>query len=74
MNSSELFEMVGKTDHKGGESDVAKEVSKEELDPGKYPAARRRFLLFFDGDFPGEMRLGSETVGARWLRRQKEAR
>ena len=40
--------VVVKTDHKGSESDVAKEMSKEELDPGKDSAARGRLLLFFD--------------------------
>ena len=55
--------MVVKTDHKGSESDVAKEMSKEELDPGKDPAAGRGLLLFFNRDFSGKMRLGLETVG-----------
>ena len=55
--------MLAKTDHKGSESDVSKEVSKEEFDPGKDFAAGRSLLLFFNRDFPGEMRLGSETVG-----------
>ena len=40
--------VVVKTDHKGSESDVSKEMSKEELDPGKDFAARGRLLLFFD--------------------------
>ena len=55
--------MVVQTDHKGSESDVAKEMSKEELDPGEDSAAGRGLLLFFNRDFSGEMRLGSETVG-----------
>ena len=50
--------VVVKTDHKGSESDVSKEMSKEEFDPGKDFAARRRLLLFFNRDFPGELRLG----------------
>ena len=58
MNLSELFETLAKTDHKGSESDVSKEVSKEEFDPGKDFAARRRLLLFFNRDFPEELWLG----------------
>ena len=53
-----MNEVVVKTDHKGSESDVSKEVSKEEFDPGKDFAARRRLLLFFNRDFPEELWLG----------------
>ena len=40
--------VVVKTDHKGSESDVSKEMSKEEFDPGKDPAAGGRLLLLFN--------------------------
>ena len=56
-----MIEILVKTDHKGSESDVAKEMSKEELDPGKDLAAGGRLLLFFDRDFSGEMRMFNET-------------
>ena len=45
--------VVMKTDHKGSESDVSKQMSKEEFDPGKNPAAGGSFLFFLDRDFPG---------------------
>ena len=57
--------MVEETDHKGSQSDVAEEMSKEELDAGKYSAAGGHFLFLIHRYSPAKKYFSIEKPNTR---------